>query len=51
MNSTAAAIIASSRRNSPVYRNDCSGFAKSADRDYGVLLAGQANDIVDYLQA
>jgi hypothetical protein len=49
--STAAAIIASCRRHFPSFYNDCSGFAKAVAHDCGVILVGQANDIVDYLQS
>ena len=32
------------------YKSDCSGFAKAVAEDFGIVLTGQANDIVDQIQ-
>jgi hypothetical protein len=35
----------------PAHSGDCSGFVKAVGADVGVTITGQANDIVDTLQA
>jgi hypothetical protein len=47
---SARAIIASCQRKFPDFANDCSGFVKAVAHDCGVILVGNANDIVDELK-
>ena len=32
------------------YKSDCRGFAKAVAEDFGIVLTGQANEIVDQIQ-
>jgi hypothetical protein len=46
---TAAAVIAACEREWPHQLHDCSGFVRAVARDMGVLLTGQADNIVDFI--
>ncbi len=44
-------IIAACQRQLPAHANDCSGFVRAVAPECGVLMFGNANDIVDLLRA
>jgi hypothetical protein len=43
-------VIAACQKHIGRYGNDCSGFAKAVADDLGVVLTGDANGIVDFIQ-
>ncbi|HEY3782660.1 MAG TPA: hypothetical protein VGL56_16370 [Fimbriimonadaceae bacterium] len=47
METTPDRIIASCKAHWPVYKDDCSGFAKAVATDFGVNLTGLADNIYD----
>jgi hypothetical protein len=44
-------VVAACKKHWETHKNDCSGFAKAVATELGVALTGQANDIVDQIQA
>jgi len=50
MDVTLNKVVAACEKHWDKYKTDCSGFAKAVAEDFGIVLTGQANDIVDQIQ-
>src|SRR6266446_9467 len=50
MDMTQNKVVAACEKHWDQFKSDCSGFVKAVAQDCGILLTGQANDIVDQIQ-
>jgi hypothetical protein len=50
MNAIGDEVLAACEKHWPTYKGDCSGLVKAVASELGIILSGQANDIVDQIQ-